>query len=64
MSTTEKQHKETIERLDSIETLLQNLIILEGASAGLTRDEVRDIAGVATARVSKLWKNVKPKQEK
>lgn len=64
MPKTEKQHKDIIKRLDGIQTLLQNLVIIEGAAGGLTRDDVCGLAGVGPARVSKVWKNLKSKQEK
>lgn len=62
MTADQKQHDELIKRLDKIQNLLQNLVILNAANAGRTRDEVRAIAGVKTARVAKIWKYVRPKK--
>jgi len=45
--------------LKDIKSLLQSLIIIQGGSAGLNRDQVRELAGVNTQRVSKIWSNFK-----
>lgn len=64
MSTDEKQHNNIIKRLDSIESLLQGLVILEGERAGLTKADVRKIAGVGNAKITEIWKPLKSKQGK
>ena len=47
------------QNLKDIKSLLQTLIIIQGGSAGLNRDQVRELAGVNTQRVSKIWGNFK-----
>ncbi len=64
MSKTEKQHKDIIKRLDSIESLLQSLVIIEGEMAGLNKADVQKIVRIRAARVSEIWKALKSKQEK
>ena len=59
MAANEKQHKEIIKRLDTIQTLLQNLIILHGAQAELNKADVRKIARVNNNRLTEIWANAK-----
>jgi hypothetical protein len=51
------------EKLESISITLQDLLILECARAGMSKAEVRKIVGVADARVSRIWKNIKTKSD-
>ena len=46
-------------RLDAIHSVLLDLLIIQGQSAGLTKNQVREIAGVSHTRVSKTWKLLK-----
>ena len=54
-----------IRKLDSITELLENLIILQGASVGIKKQELRKIAGVGMNRVTSISRFVKePKLSK
>ena len=48
-------------KLSEIQALLQDLLIIEGARAGISKSEVRNIVGVADARVTRVWKHLKIK---
>ena len=48
----------TLKTLTEIRTLLEDLLIIEGARAGIGKDEIREIVGVASARVTRIWKNI------
>ena len=61
MPKTEQQHKDIIKRLDSIESLLQTLVIFGGEKAGLTKADVQKIVRIRSARVSEIWKSLKSK---
>jgi hypothetical protein len=47
-----------VARLDAILEILRDLFILAGRGVGLSRDQVRDLLGVNTHRVSRLWRHV------
>ncbi len=47
------------QKLDAIHSLLQNLLIFEGAAAGLTMAQVRQIVGGDNNRISRVWKVIK-----
>jgi hypothetical protein len=53
----------TDQKLDAILTVLQDLVIIEGARAGLTRDTVRNILRVDNTRISKTWRHLKAIQK-
>lgn len=46
-------------KLDAILNVLRDLVILESARGGLSRDQVRKMLGVSPARVSRIWKYLK-----
>lgn len=48
-----------VEKLDAILTVLQNLLIFEGAKVGMTRDELRRIVAVDNNRLSNVMRHVK-----
>jgi hypothetical protein len=48
-----------VEKLDAILTVVQNLLIFEGAKAGMKRDELRRIVAVDNNRLSKVMRHVK-----
>jgi hypothetical protein len=48
-----------VERLDAILTVMQNLLIFEGAKVGMKRDELRRIVAVENNRLSKIMRHVK-----
>ena len=53
------------QEIAAIRTLLENLLIIQAANAGITKDEVRRIVGVDANRVTSLWKHLKlPHQQK
>jgi hypothetical protein len=54
-----RQADPMVAKLDEILTVLQDLVILEGQQAGLTRDTVRTILGVDRTRISSIWKHLK-----
>jgi hypothetical protein len=53
-----------VQQLTEIKSLLQSLLIIEGARGGLTRDQVRILTSVSTQRVSDIWANLKNKDDK
>lgn len=64
MAKASTQSDRIVRELAEIKSLLQALLILAGARSGLNRDQVREITGVATKRVSDIWGNIKNKDEK
>jgi hypothetical protein len=54
----------TTEKLDAILSVLQDLVIIEGAKAGLTKGTVRSILRVNNARIGRTWKHLKNLQKK
>lgn len=52
-----------VERLDEILEALRDLVIIEAANAGLTRDSVRGILRVENSRVSRTWKQLKGERD-
>lgn len=50
--------KQFVTELREIKTLLQNLLIIEAARAGMTKAQARDLVGVADKRVSTVWKQI------
>ena len=46
-------------KLDAILNVMRDLVILESAKGGLSRDHVRKMLGVSPARVSRIWKHLK-----
>ena len=59
----QKQSNEdrVLAKLTEIHTVLQDLLTIEGARAGISKSEVRNIVGVADARVTRVWKHLKIK---
>ena len=51
----------TFRKLEAIESLLQDLVIIQGALAGMSKAQAREMVGVANAHVSKIWRNIKVK---
>jgi hypothetical protein len=47
-----------LKALIEIRTLLEDLLIIEDARAGISKGEIRKIAGVANSRVTRIWKNL------
>ena len=45
--------------LAAIRRTLQDLLIIEAAQAGIGKAEVRTIAGVDNARVTRIWKHIR-----
>jgi hypothetical protein len=45
--------------LTRILSVLQDLLIIEAANAGLGKAQVREVVGVADARVSRIWRHLK-----
>ncbi len=43
----------------SIKAILQDLLIIEAAKAGLDKSEVRKLLKVGDARVSAIWRHLK-----
>ena len=46
-------------KLDAVLNVMRDLVILESAKGGLSRDQVRKMLGVSPARVSRIWKHLK-----
>jgi hypothetical protein len=47
-----------VQRLDAILDVMQNVLIIEGARAGMSKAEVREMVGVGDARVSGVWRHL------
>jgi hypothetical protein len=43
----------------SIESLLQDKLIIQCSQVGISKGQTRTIVGVADAKVSRIWKNIK-----
>jgi len=48
-----------LQRLDAILAVLKDLMILEGAKAGLKREDLRKIVAVDNNRISRFMKHVR-----
>lgn len=48
-----------LQRLDAIHSVLQDLLIFEGAKAGMSKADMRMLLGVADSRVNRVWKHAK-----
>jgi hypothetical protein len=48
------------EKLDKLISLLQDLIVLEGAKAGIKKEQLRKLLGIDMNRVTRIWKHIKP----
>ncbi len=48
-----------VQRLDAVLNVMQNVLIIEGARAGMSKAEVRKMVGVGDARVSGVWRHLK-----
>lgn len=59
MTMNEKQHKAVIDKLERIQVLLQNLVILQGAQTEMTKADVRKLASVGNKRMTDVWASVK-----
>jgi hypothetical protein len=64
MDKTKAESNSAPNELAEIKSLLQSLLIIEGARAGLSRDQVRSLTGVQTKRVSEIWSDIKTKKDK
>lgn len=52
------ENTQVMQRLDAILNVMQNVLILEGARAGMSKAEVRHMVGVGDARVSRVWRHL------
>ena len=59
MATRAKSEDPILDRLVAIHGTLQDLLILGGARAGISKADIRKIAGVAAARVTRIWKHLR-----
>lgn len=50
--------------LTKILAALQDLLIIQAATVGLGKPETRRIAGVADARVSRIWRHINKTSKK
>ena len=57
----QKNDDPVLEKLSEILSVLQDLLIIEAARAGMSSAEVRKLIGVRNIRVSRIWKHVKKK---
>lgn len=58
MATSNKDYDQLIEKLDKIQMLLQDILIIQSARAGVTKGETREIVGVSSSRVSRIWQHL------
>ena len=54
-----KQTEPVAKKLEDIELLLQDILIIQCAIAGIKKGEARKIVGVADSRVSRIWRHIK-----
>jgi hypothetical protein len=55
--------EQILSALESVDRRLQDLFILEASRAGIKRHEIRSILGIGLARVTKVARHVKTKDE-
>jgi hypothetical protein len=48
------------EKLDKVISLLQNSILLEGAKAGIKKEQLRKLLGIDMNRITRAWKYIRP----
>jgi hypothetical protein len=58
-----KQIDPTAKKLEDLEILLQDILIIQCALAGIKKAEARKIVSVSDARVTRIWKHIKVKPE-
>lgn len=63
MAQSKSQEGRILEELLQIKSLLQNILIIQGAQAGMKKEEVRKMVGLASKRVSSVWQNLNIKQQ-
>lgn len=56
-----KQTDPAAKKLEDIETLLQDMLIIQCALSGIKKAETRKIVAVDDARVTRIWKHIKIK---
>jgi hypothetical protein len=59
-----KQTDPVAKKLESIESLLKDILIIQCALAGIKKAEARKIVAVDDARVSRIWKHIKIELQK
>jgi hypothetical protein len=52
-----------VQKLDAILSVLQDLMILEGAKVGIKREDLRKIVAVGNNRISRVTKHVRRSQK-
>jgi hypothetical protein len=58
MAQNHKSVDPVIQMLSAIHSTVQDLLIMEGAKAGIGKADVRKIVGVGAARVTRIWKHL------
>ena len=58
METSNKDIDQVKEKLDKIQMLLQDILIIQSARAGITKGKTREIVGVSSSRVSRIWQHM------
>jgi hypothetical protein len=59
-----KQTDPAANKLEDIEVLLQDILIIQCALAGIKKAEARKIVAVDDARVTRIWKHIKLNSQK
>lgn len=59
MARTKNSDNPEVAALSEILTVMQNLLIIQAANAGMTKAQVRKILGVSDSRVSDIWQHIK-----
>jgi len=54
-----KQTDPVAKKLEDIENILKDILIIQCALSGINKAETRKIVAVDDARVSRIWKNIK-----
>jgi hypothetical protein len=52
----------TLQKLEAINSVLQDLFIIQAKLAGMNKERVRAIVGVGAARVSRIWQEIPNKK--
>lgn len=59
MARPKKNAEPVIQKLDEISIVLQNMLIIECARAGIKKSNAREIVGCDMNRVTRIWKDIK-----
>lgn len=58
MTQANSEDEALLKELQQIKILLQDILIIQGAHAGMKKGEVRSMVGLSSARVTAIWKEL------